>query len=162
MSGDLKRELEDWLYVEAEVLDAHDYERWLAMLAEDVEYVVPVAWVGGSSTASEMYAQKDDRVSLTLRVDRLKTGMAWAEDPPSRTRHLVTNVRVSATEDPGTVRVKSNVLLVRNRDQDFRSEVLSGAREDLWRRSDRAWLLARRVIRVDQAVLGARNLAIYF
>ena len=57
----------------------------------------------------------ESRTSLEMRVERIETGFAWAEEPPTRTRHLVSNVRVRDGEDPGTVNVRSNLLLYHTR-----------------------------------------------
>jgi 3-phenylpropionate/cinnamic acid dioxygenase small subunit len=86
--------------------------------------------------------------------------MAWAEDPPSRTRRLVTNVRVttvSGSED--RLHAVSSLLLMRNRGDQPDYEILSAERRDEFVRHESRWLLSRREVIVDQANLGLVNMA---
>jgi 3-phenylpropionate/cinnamic acid dioxygenase small subunit len=87
--------------------------------------------------------------------------MAWAEDPPSRTRHIVNNVEVEPADAEGELKVYSNVVVYRSRgetEQDF----FVGARQDLLRRVDGALTIARRRVVLDQNVLVAKNISIFF
>ena len=87
--------------------------------------------------------------------------MAWAEDPPSRTRHLIMNIEVEPGDAPGPVKVYSNFLVYRNRaeiEQDF----YVGARRDVLRRVASTWKIAGRMITLDQNVLTAKNVSIFF
>jgi 3-phenylpropionate/cinnamic acid dioxygenase small subunit len=105
---------------------------------------------------------------LSERVTRIRSGMAWAEDPPSRTRHLFTNVMVEpspdGTDEPDEYRVRANFLLYRGRLQRD-VDIFVGVREDVFRRTPDAeygWLIARRKVTLDQTVLLAKNLSIFF
>ena len=87
--------------------------------------------------------------------------MAWAEDPPSRTRHLITNVEVEPGDAETELKVHSNFIVYRSRaetEQDF----YVGARQDMLRRVDGAWKIARRKMILDQNVLLAKNVSIFF
>jgi 3-phenylpropionate/cinnamic acid dioxygenase small subunit len=87
--------------------------------------------------------------------------MAWAEDPPSRTRHLITNIEVEAGDTASELKVYSNYVVYRSRaetEQDF----YVGAREDVLRRVGETWKIARRTIILDQNVLLAKNVSILF
>ena len=98
---------------------------------------------------------------LQARIARLDTGMAWAEDPPSRTRHLITNIEVEDGDTAAELRVFSNYLVYRTRaetEQDF----YIGRREDVLRNVDGTWKIARRTIILDQNVLLAKNVSIFF
>ena len=57
------------------------------------------------SGEKDLALMDEDKDSLTRRIDRLITGMAWAEDPPSRTRHIITNIEVEAGDAEGELRV---------------------------------------------------------
>jgi 3-phenylpropionate/cinnamic acid dioxygenase small subunit len=104
----------------------------------------------------------DDYSSIMGRLQRLGTKSAWAEDPPSRTRRLVTNVRVWETSKPNEFETESYLLLSRSRYEHYQLQVLSCVRHDLLRRSGPgAFKLARREIIVDQSVLGMANLAVF-
>ena len=89
-----------WLVEEAYVLDAQHYGDWLDLLAEDIHYVMPVrvttALGAGFDSAPGMAHFDENKYSLSRRVARFQTEHAWTEDPPSRLRHYVTNVRTFA------------------------------------------------------------------
>ena len=100
-----------FLVEEAALLDSADYEGWLGLLTEDIEYLMPVrvttARGAGFDALADMAHFDEDMHALRKRVQRLATDHAWTEDPPSRTRHFVTNVRTfraAATELAGGVR----------------------------------------------------------
>lgn len=154
-----------WLVDEAYLLDAQDYEPWLDLLADDIRYLMPVrvttARAAGFDTARGMAHFDEDKYSLSRRVARFATEHAWTEDPPSRMRHYVTNVRTFATDDPAELVVESAVLLFRSRGDVREAALVSAGREDLLRRTADAWQLARRVIAVDESVLRMQNLAVF-
>ena len=154
-----------WLVDEAYLLDAQRYEEWLALLAEDIHYIMPVrvttALGAGYDSAPGMAHFDENKYSLSRRVARFRTEHAWTEDPPSRLRHHVTNVRTFATEDPGHLIVDSGVLLYRSRGDVREGALVSAGREDLLRRAGDGWELARRTILADDSVLRTQNLAIF-
>jgi 3-phenylpropionate/cinnamic acid dioxygenase small subunit len=169
MTMDVTREIRDevveFLYHEAELLDEGRFEEWLALLADDVRYGMPVRLTrergGGPDRSDQMQFFWEDRTTLELRVRRLRTEFAWAEDPPSRTRHFVCNVRVRAGPGPQEVEARSAVLLYRSRGDALEAELISGERRDVLRRTPQGWRLARREVVVDQAALAVRNLAVF-
>jgi phthalate 3,4-dioxygenase subunit beta len=154
----------DFLYQESELLDERRHEEWLELLTEDIRYVAPVrvttAHSLDDSTLSGMAHFDEDRYSLVKRVQRFATEHAWAEDPPSRTRRFVTNVRVF--EHPtGELIANSNLLLFRSRGDLYEHDLLSATRADRLRRADDGLLLARRDILLDESVLRTQNLAVF-
>ena len=177
---DTIRGIEQFLYREARLLDERRFHDWLSLFTDDVHY-----WMTARSNRyprsskaiaildAERYAEEelagDDELglfdedirTLTARVARLDTGMAWAEDPPSRTRHLITNIEVEPDAAGPEVTVHCNFIVYRSRgetEQDF----YVGAREDRLRRVDGAWKIAGRRMVLDQNVLTAKNLSIFF
>ena len=178
--AELLREIEQFLYCEARLLDERRFEAWLALFTDDVRYWMPVRTTRyprrskaiavldpGRREEDELGKESDlaifdeSKETLGRRVARLDTGMAWAEDPPSRTRHLVTNVEVEPGETEAEIRVYSNFVVYRSRgetEQDF----YVGARRDTLRNVDGAWKIARRTIILDQNVLLAKNVSIFF
>lgn len=154
-----------WLVDEAYLLDAQRYGDWLALIADDIHYIMPVrvttALGAGYDSAPGMAHFDENRYSLGRRVARFQTEHAWTEDPPSRLRHHVTNVRTFATDDPSHLVVDSGVLLYRSRGDVRESALLSAGREDLLRRTADGWQLARRTILIDDSVLRTQNLAIF-
>jgi 3-phenylpropionate/cinnamic acid dioxygenase small subunit len=154
-----------WLVDEAYILDAQRYEDWLALLADDIHYIMPVrvttALGAGYDSAPGMAHFDENKYSLSRRVARFGTEHAWTEDPPSRLRHHITNVRTFATDDPSCLIVDSGVLLYRSRGDVREPALLSAGREDLLRRVGDGWQLARRTILADDSVLRTQNLAIF-
>jgi 3-phenylpropionate/cinnamic acid dioxygenase small subunit len=102
----------------------------------------------------------DDWDSMEMRILRLETEYAWAEDPPSRSRHFVTNVRVEEGENEGEYLVKTNLLLYRTRGDVPIYDILSGERTDTLRRVDDGLRLAKRVVLLDQTTVMTHNLAL--
>jgi biphenyl 2,3-dioxygenase beta subunit len=162
----LQREVEQFLYREAELLDARRFDEWLELFTDDAHYSMPLRYnrdrreeASDESGPEELSMFDDDKPFLAARIRRLHTGRAWAEDPPSRTRHLVTNVRI---EDAGAdLMVRSNFIVYRNRLAD-EVDLYAGSREDLLRRVEGRLRIARRKVRLDQNVLLSKNLAIFF
>lgn len=154
-----------WMVEEAYILDAQNYEDWLDLLTEDIHYIMPVrvttALGAGFDAAPKMAHFDENKYSLSRRVARFLTEHAWTEDPPSRLRHYVTNVRTFATDDPFELVVDTAVLLYRSRGDVREAAVISAGREDLLRRDGDGWQLARRTILVDDSVLRTQNLAVF-
>jgi 3-phenylpropionate/cinnamic acid dioxygenase small subunit len=155
-----------WLVEEAHLFDEQLYEEWLELLTDDIRYWMPVrvttARNAGFDTLPGMSHFDEDLYSLRKRVTRFQTEHAWTEDPPSRLRHFVTNVRTFATERDTELRVESYVLVFRSRGDVREPALLSAGRADLLRRGDDGQLrLARRRIEADESVLRMQNLAIF-
>jgi phthalate 3,4-dioxygenase beta subunit len=155
-----------FLVEEAAILDGGDWARWLTLLTDDIRYVMPVRVTTVADATFDgrpaMAHFDEDRYAIEKRVQRLLTDHAWTEDPPSRTRHLVTNVRTfpgAATDD---VTVESSVLLFRSRADDRPPEWVCAHRRDVLRPAAPGELrLAHRHITVEEAVLRTQNLAIF-
>lgn len=154
-----------WLVDEAYILDSQDYESWLELLTDDIHYYMPVrvttALGAGYDTAPGMAHFDENKYSLSRRVARFATEHAWTEDPPSRIRHHVTNIRTFQTASADELVVDSALLLFRSRGDIREPSLISAGREDLLRRNGDAWQLARRHIAVDESVLRTQNLAIF-
>ena len=166
----LQQTIEQFLYYEARLLDDRRLDEWYALLADDIHYFMPTRYNRLKREADREFSGPheaalfdEDKVSLAQRIRRLHTGMAWAEDPPSRTRHLVSNVMIRPTSTPGQYEVDCYYLLYRSR-LEREVEVFVGMRHDLLRRTDTpaGWQIARRTIILDQATLLARNLSFFF
>lgn len=154
-----------WLVNEAYLLDAQSYDAWLDLLTEDIHYYMPVrvttAIGTGYDTAPGMAHFDENKYSLSRRVARFATEHAWTEDPPSRLRHYITNVRTFAATVENELVVESAELLFRSRGDVRDPSIVSAGREDLLRLEDGTWKLARRHIAVDESVLRTQNLAIF-
>jgi phthalate 3,4-dioxygenase subunit beta len=154
-----------WLVDEAYLLDAQSYEAWMELLTDDIHYYMPVKVTtplgAGFDTAPGMAHFDENKYSLGRRVARFATEHAWTEDPPSRLRHFVTNVRTFETDVAEELVVESAVLLFRSRGDVGESALVSAGREDLLRREGERRKLARRLISVDESVIRMQNLAIF-
>lgn len=163
----LRASVEDFYYDEADMLDQFRLRDWLNILTDDVRYRIPIRTnrtvlgrAANEVSDSDMLLDEDKR-TLTQRVVRLETGRAWAEEPRSRSRHLVTNVRVRTAERENEFIVTSNFIAYRNRlevEQDF----FVGTRDDLLRLDGGCLKIANRLVLLDQAVITAKNMTILF
>ena len=112
----LHREVEDFLFLEAELLDSLRLDEWLALFTEDCHYLVPPGDLPpDASPESTLFYIADDHVLLGERVKRLGKRNAHAEFPHSKTRHLVSNVRVLASSREGELSVRCAFLTHRTR-----------------------------------------------
>jgi len=180
MQDDVLRQVEQFLYREARLLDSRQFRQWIDLLADDLRYWIPmrsnrysaasksISILDGSryeeddlSKKSDQAFMDEDKGSLRRRVDRLDTGMAWAEDPPSRTRHLISNVEVEPGERESELKVYSNFIMYRSRGE-TEEDFYVGSREDVLRNVDGSWQLASRKIVFEQNVLSAKNLSNFF
>src|SRR5689334_8778065 len=155
-------EVARWLDNEAELLDNGQFDDWLELLTDDIRYTAPLRLTrerGGTSSVHSIAPHfLEDLGTLRMRIERLKTEFAWAEDPSSRTRRFVTNVRPRPVDDG--VSARSYLLMYRSRGDDTSAEIISAERHDLLRRSEAGLRLCKRTVLVDQATLAVRNLAV--
>jgi 3-phenylpropionate/cinnamic acid dioxygenase small subunit len=169
----LAQEVAEFLYVEAELLDERRYDDWLALLADDVRYWMPMRRnVKFGDSEREFTRERDDiawfdegKETLTRRVRQIQTGIHWAEEPQSRIAHLLSNVQLleatPSVADPREVTAKCRFLIYRNR-VETETDLLVGKREDTLRRAGDTWQIARRKIILDQNVLMTKNLTFFF
>ncbi len=172
------REIEEFLIDAAWLLDERCFDEWLALFTEDARYSMPIrravakGVVNASTSVEEELGQEGDlcwfedtKITLLARVMRLEGGVAWAEDPPSRTRRIITNIRVAPGKGlglrEGEYAVRSYFLLHRTRHQNQR-ETFVGYRSDVLRRVDGTLRIASREIVLDETVLMSPNLSVFF
>jgi 3-phenylpropionate/cinnamic acid dioxygenase small subunit len=159
-------ELMQFYIREAWLLDERRLTEWLDLFTEDVLYFMPRR---KNVPRRELHREltplgdlailEEDKRYLEMRVARLDTGMAWAEDPPSRTRHLIGNLEAAPLEN-GEVQAKTAFLVYRSH-LETDHQLLSGCREDLLRAVNGAWKVARRTIVLDANVLLDKNLSVF-
>jgi 3-phenylpropionate/cinnamic acid dioxygenase small subunit len=158
------REIVDFLTWEAELLDNRQFGEWLAALTEDIYYDAPIRVTRGKDQGPDYLPEsawlRENRKSLEMRIKRLASPSAFAEDPPSRTRHFVSNIRAWKGDREREVEAYSNLLVYRSRGDSASYDLFSGERRDLIRHADGKWKLARREILLDQTILGAQDLSI--
>ena len=165
----LEREIERFLYHEAELLDERRFNEWIDLIADDIRYFVPQrrnVKFGeqereNSDPDSEISWFDEGKVTLAGRVRQINTGLHWAEEPLSRVCHIVSNVEVLDVQGD-EVKVKSRFLVYRNRLQD-EVDLFVGKREDTLRRdTETGWKIAKRTVILDQNVLLAKNITVFF
>jgi 3-phenylpropionate/cinnamic acid dioxygenase small subunit len=168
----LQREIEEFLYGEAELLDTRRFDEWLDLFTEDARYWMPMRRNVPPEEAAREFTREgadvnwfdEGKDTLGRRVAQIRTGIHWAEEPPSRICHLVSNVQILRTSpgegSPSEVVARSRFLVYRNR-VETETDVLVGKREDVLRRVDGRWRIARRMVVLDQSVLLAKNLTFF-
>ncbi|MFJ1709598.1 3-phenylpropionate/cinnamic acid dioxygenase subunit beta [Kitasatospora sp. NPDC088346] len=168
-------QVEQFYYEEAALLDDGRYADWLDLLADDLDYWMPTRTnrlrrqqALAVAARGEAAFYDETKESLAWRIRRFDSGMAWAEDPPSRTRHLVTNVMVGhidpaehAEFTENDLHVRSAFLVYRNR-LEREENVFAGSRTDILRRVGDELRVARRTVLLDQNLLLSKNISTFF
>ena len=169
----LKCEIEEFLYREAELLDERFFAEWLNLLTEDVRYWMPMRRNVKSGELDREFTREgldinwfdEGKQTLTQRVNQILTGVHWAEEPLSRVCHIISNVRVvkafPSVGSPDSVDVKCRFLVYRNR-VETETDIFIGKREDRLRKIDGEWKISHRKVILDQNVLLAKNLTLFF
>jgi ethylbenzene dioxygenase beta subunit len=153
--------------MEARLLDEERYRDWYDLLADDLFYWAP--------TREDRYRRDrtpeirpdgmaffDDRKpDIDVRIKRLETGMAWSEDPPIRHVYAISNVEAFETGVDDEFEVHSVFVQHRHRSAHDTS-TLFGRRRDVLRRQGDGYLIARRLILLQEALLSAKNLSVFF
>ena len=163
----LQHEVEQFYFAEAALLDERRFSEWLDLLTPDVHYWMPIRRTVMNADLDQEFTKlgamaffDDDKAMLDARVKKLATGYSWSEDPPSRTRHMIHNVRVLAV-DREELTVESNFHLYRTRLESDEDSWI-GRRRDRLRRVDGALRIAGRHVFLDQTVILSRNLSNFF
>ncbi|WP_423923031.1 3-phenylpropionate/cinnamic acid dioxygenase subunit beta [Candidatus Poriferisodalis sp.] len=153
-----------FLVEEAHLLDSADFEGWLELMDPQIRYRMPVR-VTAVKAADEADLQTmdhfdEDWFSLSKRVQRFGTDYAWTEDPQSRIRHHISNVRTFEGDGDELI-VESAVLLYRSRGDRTAPSLLSAGRTDVLIPTPDGMRLRSRDIQIDESVLRTQNLAIF-
>lgn len=166
-----QHDVQQFLYAEAELLDQHRYDEWIELFSEDVHYWAPTRMTRTNRERDREVAAlgesaffEDDRYYLLGRVRRLTSGVSWSEEPPSRTRRLITNVRITERADSETLDVVSNFYVYRSR-LERHQDWFVGERFDVLRPADESatgypYEIADRKIVLEQSTLLAPSISI--
>lgn len=177
---DLFYELTKFYYREADLLDEGRYVDWLECFDDDLLYWAPTRTnrlrrqqALSISDYGELAFYDETKESLAWRIRRFDTGMAWAEDPPSRTRHLITNLTARHGKDAGEaagedthtgediIEARTNFLLYRTR-LEHEENLFAGTRTDVLRKTDDGFKIYDRRILLDVNVLKSKNISTFF
>ncbi len=152
----LQQEVEQFLYHEAALLDARRFDEWLELFTDDATYLSPIVPIHQTPQAIPLDEGlgifNEDRRFLEMRIKRLRTRFAHAEQPPSRTRHLLSNVRVVTVGNVEKLEVAANFIVFQSRLEDTEAFFV-GAREDTLVRVGTDWRIACRRILFDHRTL---------
>jgi 3-phenylpropionate/cinnamic acid dioxygenase small subunit len=170
----LKADIEDFYFHEADLLDDRRFRDWLDILADDITYFMPIRRnvKFGQHAAREntrigegISWFDEDKWTLTKRVEQILTGVHYAEEPLSRICHMVSNVQIRGVrpdlEQPGEIDVTSRFLIYQNR-VEYETYTFVGRRNDMLRMTDAGWKVAKREILLEQNILLAKNLTMFF
>ena len=157
MSIELRHEFETVLIDEYWLLDNSQFEDWLDLMSDDIRYWAPVR--ENLDRGEENFFQPDllthfdeNKTEMGLRVARLRTGSAHAEEPPSRRRHFVSNIKILEAPDTNKIKVASNFIIFRSR-PGHEEHLFVGSRRDQWVRSNNDWRLQERLIIFDHDII---------
>jgi len=154
---------QEFLAREAKLLDERRFDEWFEMLDDEIVYHIPIRearvdydkeWTDGA------YRVHDDKGLIKVRIDRLKSGHAWAETPPSRILRVVGSV-LAESQSADEIAVESALLIYRQRGHDAPGEVVPARRQDVLRVSKGKVTLLRRTARITEVLLTTPNLNIF-
>ena len=166
----LYHELYQFLSYEALLLSERKYDDWLALFTDDAVYEVPIRVTRERGAAWDLSPTgrlfDDTKETLAVRIARLNTEYAWAEDPPSRVRYYLSNLLITSrsndlSQTEPEVTARYNVLVIRTRGELADIEFVSTHRQDRLRRTQDGWRIAHRTIIIDHSVLQVRNLSFF-
>ena len=155
------------LYKEARLLDCEDYEQWLAMLADDIHYYMPIPARYLREERKQAIKPLDANIfndykkQLELRVARFATNLVWSENPQNLINHSVSNIEVFPTDMKGEWNVLSVVTVLRSRLDGVEKRMVV-SRNDIWRVEDDSLKLAKRHMLFNHTVVPDSNLNFFF
>lgn len=166
----LQYEVERFYARESHLLDERKFEEWLDLFTDDYTFRVPIAQNVAFNVLDEEYLEgrldvswiDEGKDTIEKRIAQIRTGVHWAEEPLSRTVHLVGNVLIdvaeSAAEGPVELNVKASVLSYRHRLADQENTTV-GRRHDRLRRVEGGWRVSRRTLYISQTVFLGSSLS---
>jgi 3-phenylpropionate/cinnamic acid dioxygenase small subunit len=181
MNLELLAQLNPFYYREARLLDERQYQQWLALLSDKIEYVVParhVPQLDNSKRETEAFLNREQEFSnqlqsgleppirderylhLMIRVMRSLKMIAWTENPPARTRRNVSNIELIA-ESANSLTVFSNTLLYYSRHEHV-EHLYSYQRRDVLEKTGSDFKIVRREVLLDNGLVPAPSAGLFF
>lgn len=164
LEGDADSQVRDFLFHEAEMLDRQQFHPWFDLLSRSLVYRVPVRTArtnaDGKGFSKTSFFLDEDYASMKTRVVRISSEFAWAENPATRTRRMIGNIRVRSSS-ADAIECASNLAIYCYRGDASQPLVLTGEREDILVWEDNGWKLAKRIVLFDATVLGLESLSIF-
>jgi benzoate/toluate 1,2-dioxygenase beta subunit len=156
----VRREVEQFLYLEARFLDERRFEEWLGLYCDDARMWAPLH-DGDGDPATEASLVYDDRELLEARVRRLRHPQIHSQIPAARGCRLVGNVMIARSSDDGNeITAQSSFVMLESRMGEQR--VFGGHYEHELRRVDGAWRIARKIVRLANRDAVLSNLGLPF
>lgn len=153
-----------FLALEARLLDEGKEEEWYELLDEELRYSIPIRMATeprSKEIQPNAYRVLDTKRHIRTRLDRLHTGHAYAEVPPSRTMRVIGSIEVHTTSDPTIVTVASALLMYRQRGIDDHFDLVPCRRNDTLRLTPQGPLLLTREIILTETAVRTPNLGIF-
>ena len=155
---------QEFLAREAQLLDERRFKEWFDMLDDKIVYQVPIR-IAKHAYEKELppgaFRIDDDKSLIKIRVDRLESGAAWAEMPPSRTLRMVGSICTEQTDRPDVLAVQNALVIVRQRGHEEKPDVIGVRRCDELRITPDGVTLLRRFAILVEAALMTQNLGIF-
>lgn len=149
---------------EAKLLDERRFDEWATMIHDDIVYEVPLRQAKmefADEFVSGAFRLKDNKAIIQMRIERLRSGYAWAETPPSRTLRVVGSVMVEPAGQPGDIAVESALLIYRQRGTTDPGDMIPVRRSDVIRMNGDGGLLLSRRATIPDTVLQSPNLGVF-
>lgn len=163
----LQYEVEQFLYEEAALLDNKEFVKWMELIADDIHYWMPIRRTVTNKERNMEFTKigdnsffDEDKEYLAMRAKKLDHTLSWSENPGSRTRHNVSNVRIVEV-DGNEIEVELNFHLYRSRLNDAENNWY-GRRRDRVRRVGNGFQLVKRHIFLDHTIIHSSNLSVIF
>ena len=164
MDYSTRESIHDFLSEEALILDERRFDDWYALLDDDIVYEVPLR-IGMTNYQDEFpnqaYRILDNKKHIKNRIDRMASGLAWAEVPPSRTLRVIGSIKIEKTEDETVVNVHSATIMYRQRGHDEQGDIIPYRRVDTLKLTDQGIRLLKRKAILTEAVLKTPNLGVF-
>ncbi|WP_329407926.1 phenylpropionate dioxygenase [Nocardia vinacea] len=160
----LRENVTQFLAREARLLDEGQEEEWYGTLDDEYELFIPIRQATeprSNEIDRSGYRTKETKAHVRIRLDRLATGMAYSEVPPSRTMRMVGSIDIEETDRPDVVAVRSAVLLYRQRGIDPHFDLLPYRRYDTLRSTAEGLRLLSREIILTEVSLATPNLGLF-
>lgn len=164
VDAETQHRVEQFLYREADLLDTFALDEWLALLDEDIVLRVPVRVDRDPGAEQSAFSQesnylREDYEMIRERVGRLAKEYAWSENPRSRVRHVIGNVRVLAVADD-ELTVANNQHVFRSYGDTADHDMLSAQRHTVLREHDDGFTIGERTVYLDHTILNTKNLTL--
>jgi 3-phenylpropionate/cinnamic acid dioxygenase small subunit len=158
------REVAEFLFREASLLDAGQFKEWLGLLADDMHYrlVTPnlsQAKPGARLPEAQTVLLDETYSSFKARVQQLSTpAFTLAENPRPFTRRFITNILLNWGAAAGSIEARYNTLVFRSRGGQMEPHLFSMGRRDILLNIGGQLRVTSREAQLDESIVTARNI----